>query len=241
MSQPPIHELPANQPPPGSSQPPPAEYVMPGDAGREPLQYLQPTSTPPARSRTVKVILLALGGVLVVCLGTATVGYLALRDRVGAIFDDSKTTLSAPEALGSRPKITDPATQDRADEMVARMAAAMPNTTSTMLAVYGDLSKQDVVLVYGSTATIAEPDKALDSFAAGMKSSGLALIGLAPIEPGPLGGTARCGDANADDVPMGICLWADRGSLGMVIEYFRTAAETAAEFVGIRGAVEKRT
>ncbi|SCF39140.1 hypothetical protein [Micromonospora mirobrigensis] len=52
---------------------------------------------------------------------------------------------------------------------------------------------------------------------------------------------AQCGDAEASNVPLGICVWSDKGSLGMVILYFKTGAQAAAELVEIRGQVEKKS
>ncbi|MEE3920200.1 hypothetical protein V2I01_24260 [Micromonospora sp. BRA006-A] len=39
---------------------------------------------------------------------------------------------------------------------------------------------------------------------------------------------------------MAVCIWADRGSLGMVVVYFKSAAELQSEFVAMRGEIEKQ-
>ena len=39
--------------------------------------------------------------------------------------------------------------------------------------------------------------------------------------------------------PRGMCVWADRGSLGMIGVYFKTGDQAAADFVKMRGEVEK--
>jgi hypothetical protein len=36
-----------------------------------------------------------------------------------------------------------------------------------------------------------------------------------------------------------MCVWTDRGSLGLVGVYFKTGAEAATQFVQMRGEVEK--
>ena len=41
-------------------------------------------------------------------------------------------------------------------------------------------------------------------------------------------------------MPLGICVWADRGSLGMVVMYFKSADQAKAEFTTIRGQVEQQ-
>lgn len=204
---------------------------------------LFPPPSGPHRSglvRSARVALLAFGAALLLCLGGGTVAAFLLRDRFAALVDRSDTTLVTPETLAGRPRLTDPDTQARAEEMIAGLNQQLPGATSTVLAVYGDPTQRDLVLVGGSADTMPDPARSLEQFRNGMRDAGLPLDGVTAIEPGPLGGVAECGDADAGEVTMGICLWADRGSLGMVIMYFRTAAQAATEFVQIRGEVEKR-
>src|SRR3712207_8160674 len=54
---------------------------------------------------------------------------------------------------------------------------------------------------------------------ASMGSGGLTVTNTAPIAPGPLGGSAKCGDAEAAGVKMGVCGWADNGSVGRSEEH----------------------
>ena len=42
-------------------------------------------------------------------------------------------------------------------------------------------------------------------------------------------------------MPLGVCVWADRGSLGMVVMYFKSADQAKAEFITIRGQVEQQS
>ena len=39
---------------------------------------------------------------------------------------------------------------------------------------------------------------------------------------------------------MAVCIWTDRGSLGMIMMYFATAEELKAEFLTMRGEIEQR-
>ena len=50
----------------------------------------------------------------------------------------------------------------------------------------------------------------------------------------------QCGDGKAEGVPLGVCIWADRGSLGMVVVYFKSAGRARREFVTMRGEIEKQ-
>jgi hypothetical protein len=124
--------------------------------------------------------------------------------------------------------------------MVTEMKAEVQNETSTVGAFYGDPAKQDLVMIVGASGLLNDPKKELDDAINGL-STELTLTNLATVDPGPLGGDAKCGDGKAESVPLGVCVWADRGSLGMVVIYFKTAEQTKAEFVTIRGQVEQRS
>lgn len=74
-----------------------------------------------------------------------------------------------------------------------------------------------------------------------MGAGGLTVTNAKSVEPGPLGGVAKCGDANAEGTTMGVCAWADRGSLAVMVIYFKTGDQAKAELVKIRGEVEQRS
>ena len=40
---------------------------------------------------------------------------------------------------------------------------------------------------------------------------------------------------------MAICAWADSGSLGMVVWYFKTVGEVKAELIEVRGQIEQKS
>ena len=56
---------------------------------------------------------------------------------------------------------------------------------------------------------------------------------------GPLGGEAKCGKADASGVDMALCAWADEGSVGWIIWYFKSVRQAKAEFADLRGEIEK--
>ncbi|WP_328424932.1 hypothetical protein OG470_15570 [Micromonospora sp. NBC_00389] len=199
-----------------------------------------PAGPPPKKSKAGRIVLIVLAVVLVLCLGGAAITWFAVKDEVGDVVDATNTRVSAPATLAGRPKNTDPQLQSVADAMVAEMKTTAQNETSAVGAFYGDPAKQDLFMIAAASGLMTDPKKELDDAVAGL-SSELGMASMATVEPGPLGGDARCGDGKAKDVPVGICVWADRGSVGMVIMYYKSAAQVKAEFVTIRGQVEQRS
>ncbi|MFC4021860.1 hypothetical protein ACFOW4_28515 [Micromonospora sp. GCM10011542] len=193
---------------------------------------------PPKKSKAGKIVLIVLAVVLVLCLGGAAVTWFAVKDEVGDVVDATKTRVVAPATLAGRPKITDPELQKVSDEMVTEMKSTVQNETSAVGAFYGDPAKQDLVMIAGASGVMADPKKELQDAVTGL-STELGVANMATVDPGPLGGEARCGDGKAESVPLGVCVWADRGSVGMIIIYFKTGAQAKSEFVAIRGQVEQ--
>ncbi|MGI5522651.1 hypothetical protein ACQEUX_17235 [Micromonospora sp. CA-259024] len=230
--------------PPAPQQPggwPQQQGFPPAQPGQP---YGDPSLTagpPPAKkSKAGRIVLIVLAVVLVLCLGGAAITWFAVKDDVGDVVDATKTRVVAPATLAGRPKITDPQLQTAADQLVAGMKAEVQGETSTVGAFYGDPTKQDMVMIAGVSGLLADPKKELDGAIDGL-SKELTLTNMAPVEAGPLGGEARCGDGKAESVPLGICVWADKGSLGMVVMYFKSADQAKAEFTTIRGQVEQRS
>ncbi|MET7709376.1 hypothetical protein [Micromonospora sp. NPDC005413] len=253
MSQPPANPY----GPPHDSPTPPQQPGQPQQAGAwgppqqqgfPPAQQGQPygdpsmhAGPPPAKKSNVgKIVLIVLSVVLVLCLGGVAITWFAVKDDVGDVVDATKTRVVAPATLAGRPKLTDPQLQASADQLVTGMKAEVQNETSTVGAFYGDRTKQDLVMIAAVSGLLAEPKKELDDAITGL-STELAVTNMAAVEAGPLGGEASCGDGKAGSVPLGICVWADRGSLGMVVMYFKSADQAKAEFTTIRGQVEQRS
>ena len=125
--------------------------------------------------------------------------------------------------------------------MVAGMRQSLPGATSTVGAFYGNLAQQDMVMIAGASGLVTDPAKQLDEAVEGLGTGGLTVSNIKSVEPGPLGGVAKCGDANAAGVDLGVCVWADSGSIGVIAIYFKSGEQAQAEFVSIRGQVEQRT
>ncbi|MEU5668761.1 hypothetical protein ACGF3C_24340 [Micromonospora sp. NPDC047762] len=196
---------------------------------------------PPAKKSNVgKIVLIVLAVVLVLCVGGAAIIWAVAKGPVNEALDASKTRVVAPTTLAGRPKLTNPELLTAAEQAVAGMKTAAGNETSTVAAFYGDPTKQDLVMIAGVSGLLSDPKKELDAYVDGL-SKQLTVDTMTAVDAGPLGGEARCGDGKAETVPLGICVWADRGSLGMVVMYFKSADQAKAEFTAIRGQVEQQS
>jgi hypothetical protein len=174
------------------------------------------------------------------CIAGSATAFFLLRDDVSGVVDAANTTVSAPETLAGKPKITDPQLQAAADQMVSTLKTEVPDARDTVAAFYGDPAKQDLVMLVAVSGLIADPGKELDDTFTSMNSTGLPVKNIADVEAGPLGGNAKCGDGDVQGSPIGLCVWTDRGSLGLIGVYFKTGSEAASQFVQMRGEVEKR-
>ncbi|MET8267007.1 hypothetical protein ACWD8I_34405 [Micromonospora arida] len=235
--------------PPAQSGFPPAQPgfppAQPGFPSAQPGQpYGDPNlagGPPPAKKSNVgKIVLIVLAVVLVLCVGGAAIIWAVAKGPVNEALDASKTRVVAPATLAGRPKLTNPELQTAAEQAVSGMKTAAGNETSTVAAFYGDPTKQDLVMITGVSGLLSDPKKELDAYVDGL-SKQLTVNKMTAVDAGPLGGEARCGDGKADTVPLGICVWADRGSLGMVVMYFKSADQAKTEFTAIRGQVEQQS
>ncbi|SIN39685.1 hypothetical protein [Micromonospora cremea] len=235
-------------PPAQQGFPPAQQGFPPAQQGFPPAQPGQPYGDPslaggppPAKkSKVGKIVLIVLAVVLVLCLGGAAITWFAVKDEVGEVVDATNTRVVAPTTLAGRPKIDDPELQKLSDDLVAEMKSTVQNETSAVGAFYGDPAKQDLVMIAGTSGLMADPKKELDTAVTGL-STELGVATMAAVEPGPLGGEARCGDGKADGVPLGVCVWADKGSVGLVVMFFKSGAEATSELATIRGQVEQRS
>ncbi|MEU8333253.1 hypothetical protein [Micromonospora sp. NPDC048839] len=236
-------QQPGQQQYPGQPQqpggwPPPQQGFPPAQPGQP---YL-PGGPPPAKKSNVgKIVLIVLAVVLVLCLGGVAVAWFALKDPVSDAVEAANTRVVAPATLAGRPKLTDPQLQAAADDLVTKMKSEVQNETSTVGAFYGDPTKQDIVMIAAVSGLMTDPKKELDDAVNGLTTE-LTVTNMAAVEAGPLGGDAKCGDGKAaGNIPLGVCVWADRGSVGMVVVYFKTAKQVEAEFATIRGQIEQRS
>jgi hypothetical protein len=202
--------------------------------------------------------------VLVLCGGGTTAVVLAARNTANSIGDINPTytpdltdptaeptaeptteppaektiTIVEPETLNGRPKLTDDQFKDVADQLRDDLDK-IPNASNTVGALYGTVAKRDIVVIAGVEAPVRNPSQELNGTFLGAGVGGLKVSGIVTIDPGPLGGVAKCGKADASGVDMALCAWADDGSVGWVIWYFKSVSKAKGEFAKIRAEVEK--
>jgi hypothetical protein len=187
----------------------------------------------------VKILVGVLVAVLVLCVGGGAVAYFALKDDVGNAVDAAKTRVVAPDTLNGRPKLSTPALQAAADRISAAVNESLPNSTSSATAFYGTPAKKDLVMIQARSGLVRDPAKALDDFMRGV-TEGAGGADVKSVDPGPLGGVAKCADVKSGGTQIGWCTWVDNGSLGTVGFFYKTVKEASAELVAIRNVVEKR-
>ncbi|MGW4893948.1 hypothetical protein ACWEQL_17020 [Kitasatospora sp. NPDC004240] len=85
-------------------------------------------------------------------------------------------------------------------------------------AVYQDSNEEPQVIVAGAYGKVLFPKQELDTMWKGMNSEGTTVSGKRQMDPGPMGGTLECAKAESSGVEFGVCAWADKSSLVMVMK-----------------------
>ena len=235
--QPPAYQAPTYGQPPAQPTYGEQPYGQQGFGG-PPL----PPTAPPKKGKAGKIILAVVAAVVVLCIGGGVGIYFLVRDDVGEVVNAATTRVVAPETLGGKAKISDPDLQSAADGMIAQLNADVPNASSTAAAFYGDLEKLDLLMLVAVSGVIADPTKELDDTFTSMAANGLPVENIKTVEPGPLGGQAKCADGTVatggSTLPIGLCAWSDRGSLGLIGIYNTDGAGAYKSFVTMRSEVE---
>ncbi|WP_088979627.1 DUF5336 domain-containing protein [Micromonospora coxensis] len=248
----------------------PAGYpAVPPDGFAGAPAYGLPPAPPPKKSGLGLILSLALVGLLVLCFGGGGLAYVALSGddekptptpspslgaTTGAAPEPTPSEseeevepepapeirLVTPTTLAGRAKNTEPQLRRIADEMVRDMKSDVTNETGAVGAFYGSAAKRNMVMISGVSGPVLLPEKELDDAIKSLSTS-LSVRKVASINPGPLGGVAKCGDGKSSGIALGVCVWADEGSVGMIVMFFSSASKAKAEFATIRGQVEKRS
>ncbi|WP_030434052.1 hypothetical protein [Actinoplanes subtropicus] len=239
----------------------PPQYGQYGQPG------FPPPVPPRPKSRTVPIVLTIIGIVLVLCVGGGTAVALVVKnqDKKNAADTSSSTTaptqstdeptpdqtdettapattkvtIAAPKALGGRPKLNDDALAGVTDALKSALGQ-VPGATNSVGALYGTISKQDMVVLAAAEAQIDDPDTMLDLLFSSASSGGDKVTNVTSAPTGSLGGAAKCGTTVDSGTNMALCTWADSGSLGMLIWYDKSVAKAKAEFPKLRAEVEKQ-
>ncbi|OJF11294.1 hypothetical protein BG844_27160 [Couchioplanes caeruleus subsp. caeruleus] len=216
---------------------------------------------PKPKSRTLAITLVSIAVVLVLCVGGGTALYLVGRNATDDVTTSrtvaptatasptpeqteateepaAEITVVEPRTLGGRPKVTDPQFTGAVDQLKEELRK-MPRATETVGALYGTPAERDLVVVAAVASEVEDPQRELNATFLGAGISGLMLTGLTTPSSGSLGGVAKCGKGEAGGAPVVVCGWADDGSVGLLISYYKSMSAAKAEFPKLRAQVEK--
>jgi hypothetical protein len=244
-------------PVPGFAPPGYPQQGYPQQPGYPAAGFPQP---PKKKSRALPITLVSIGVVLVLCIGGGIAIGMAVNNNKDKIDDaladststaaprrttaapaapDPKIQIIEPKTLGGRPKLTSGQFAGIAEELQKGLKS-VPGATGSVGALYGSQNKQNIVILAGAEAPIDNPDRELDEAFVGVGTGGLKIKNITDAPTGELGGSAKCGSARTSGIDVAICSWADSGSLGMFIWYFKSVTKAKAEFPKLRAQVEKK-
>ncbi|MGI5236498.1 hypothetical protein [Dactylosporangium sp. CA-139066] len=153
------------------------------------------------------------------------------------VFNQSDTTIKSPDKVGAFTLDTSDGAKAAAEYIRDAIASEVSLDTS-----YGLIYREgdtNAILVAG-TARIWNPDASLKSALAVVSDDKGGVRDLKDVNPGPLGGTMRCGVTKVDDADLSVCGWADNGSVGVAMFSARSATDSARAMLDLRNAVEHR-
>lgn len=237
------------------TEPPTAEYPQyPHAYGYPPVTVVPAQPPAPRKSRTWLWVTLIVVPVLVACCGLGGVGgyfWWNSSARTESLESPSpsvssrrspspspspKTTvvLSAPDTIGSWEKVENSELTDELDGFRSF------GTGEPVAGIYGNDSDESMMVMGFPTQSPSSSLQKLqlDAMFAGMGNGG-DITNVTEVDPGPLGGHAKCGEME-DTVEGAICGWSDDQSLGVVIWYFQSLSRVKGEFLTIRAAIETR-
>ncbi|GHJ42945.1 hypothetical protein Cs7R123_02870 [Catellatospora sp. TT07R-123] len=159
-------------------------------------------------------------GFVALVVGMTT--YILVRDWTHGLFERldtaAHTSVVTPDKLGTQPK----ATEAELKVIVAGLTEAyakekaVAKATSKVIAAYGSTARNDAVVVMAFAGRVVSPDKELDGFMRGISDGEVVLY--TDLDPGPLGGVARCGTMTKTfAAASAVCAWVDHGSLGGLV------------------------
>jgi hypothetical protein len=156
------------------------------------------------------------------------------------ILREGNASVSTPDAVAGLKKSTNSQLQAFVEEASTGLKKDV-GLDETIAAFYEDpKDSQKLVLLLGGTKLMLRPDAELDDAFKGFTDEGGKIEGLAEVDPGQLGGKARCGTTEQEGTKASICAWADHGSLVMGVFFNRPVDESAALLRQIRSEILDR-
>ncbi|MFG2040702.1 hypothetical protein [Dactylosporangium sp. NPDC048998] len=217
----------------------PSAYQQP--AYQHPPAYLPPPPPPPKKGKGLKITLGVLGGVFLVCAIAACV-------LVYPFLAEGTSHVSAPPTLpGNLTKDSSDSSATLAGKLESSLRKDVSGLEEVAAGVYtpGDSDLQHLVVLVAATGSFLFPSSQVDDAFSGFDSSGDDSLGTpTSYDAGKLGGTVKCADGTSSTEAaskFAMCVWADHGSVGLVLFLGRSAGESASQFVQIREVVQIRS
>lgn len=256
-------QQPAGYPPQAGPAYPQQPYAQP--AYGQPVYPQQPQFPPippaPKKTWTLPIVLVSVAIVLVLCIGGVAVFALvggddeAKNDASTSTSADpaadpttesateppatAKITVTEPKTLGGRPKLDTAAFAEVTKTMEDGLLTSYPGATKSFGAFYGTPAKKNMVMAIAVAAPIPNPALELDKNFTNAALTGLAVEDISAVDTGSMGGSAKCGNSESSGVDLAVCVWADDGSVGMLVWYYSSASKAKAEFPKVRAQMEQ--
>ncbi|GAA4960405.1 hypothetical protein [Actinoplanes utahensis] len=241
---------------PGYGQPGYGQQVYGQQGYGQPGYPMAPPPQAP-KSRTVAITLLSAAIALVVVVGGGTVIYLA-GDRSGGDKGDtvaqrqSVSPSAGPSETSARDRITikEPAWLNGQPKIVAEELNSLttelekeiqdyPGAANAFGAVYGSIADKQMTVALAAEVDIDDPRIMLDTVFQSFSDKNQ-LTNVSEASVGQLGGVAQCGNARVGKDDMALCGWADEGSVGMFLFFYKTAVDVKGDFPGMRAEIETK-
>lgn len=150
-------------------------------------------------------------------------------------------TVDTPQTIAGLMLASEPQLAQQAKTAETQLRSAVPNATDAAAGTYLDLSNPTAPVVVAAVAADNDnPDTMVDTAFLAIRSQGIQVTNIQPVDAGPLGGVAKCGTTTAQGNPAIACAWGDHGSGGQVILLNRSQADAQRLFLEFRRAVLHR-
>ena len=244
---------------PGQGQPGYGQFG-PGQPGYGQPGYppAMPVPAPPGGSRTVAITLLSVAIALVVLVGGGGAVYLAGRNLSGetkgggtpgptdpttgptdtARANRDRITIREPATLNGQPKIEAEELRSLTTQM-EHVLKGYPGAANEFGAVYGTLTQRQVTAALAAEVDVSDPQLLLDAMFQSFNGTHK-LSNVTAASAGELGGVAQCGSAVIGKEDVALCGWADEGSVGMFIYFYKTAVDVKGDFPAMRAEIETK-